>query len=224
MDALEYDFSSMVIDKEEDKVPNEEAPKERSFLKVSFFVGIVYFMLALIEGTVDLLPVIGEHEDKLIVGNWYAVIKIAVIITYAVFMWGFYRISLLYPNTLVMLSSIFLVAVTTLTLAGDVYSFYTDDISFLSIQVFKAILLGAFYVTLGIGLWRYQSQFGSLALVAGVLGIISGVAFLTVIFALPGLIVFTVFEVFQLVLLFKVYKYKANEKQDWQSKDLPVFG
>src|SRR5690554_833768 len=226
MDALEYDFSSIVIDNEneEGKKPYEDKPKDRRYLKTAFFAGIIYFMLALVEGIVDFLPAFNDPGDVLMLGYWYAVIKISVIITYAVFMWGFYRISLIYPNTLVMLSSIFLVAATTLTLAGDVYSFYTDNISFLSIQIFKAILTGAFYVTLGIGLWRYQSQFGSLALIAGVLGIISGVAFLTVIFALPGLIVFTVFEVFQLVLLFKVYKYKANEKQDWQSKDLPVFG
>src|SRR5690554_7290918 len=33
MDALEYDFSSLVIEKEEDKAPNEEAPRERRFIK-----------------------------------------------------------------------------------------------------------------------------------------------------------------------------------------------
>jgi len=224
MDALEYDFSSLVIEKEEDKAPNEEAPRERRFIKVAFFVGIVYFMLALIEGIVDLLPVIGEPEDQLMVGDWYALIKVSVIATYAVFMLGFYRISLVHPNTLVMLSSILLIAGTTLTLSGDIYSFYTGNIDFIYIQVLKAILLGGFYVTFGIGIWRYQSQFGSLASAAGVLGIISGVAFLTVIFAVPGLIVFTVFEILQLVFLFKVYKYKEKEKQDWQSKGLPAFG
>lgn len=222
MDALEYDFNAIPMEEEEKKA-DEEPPKDGGFLKIAFFVGIAYLMLAMLEGVADFLPILGESDDILIGGYWYAVIKIAVITTYSIFMLGYYKMSLLHRNTLVMLSSIFLIIGTVLTLSADIYSYYTENIDFLTVQIFKSVILGAMYVAFGIGLLKYQAYFGSLALVTAILGTISGLAFLSVIFALPGLAVFTVFEIFQLVLLYKAYAHRSSEKQKWRSQGLPVF-
>jgi transcriptional regulator with XRE-family HTH domain len=220
MDALGYDFNAIPMEDEEIKV---DLPKNRGFLKTAFLVGIVYLVLALLEGVVDFLPILDEPEDTAIVGSWYAVIKMAVIATYAVFMLGYYKLGMLYKDALLMWTSIFLIMATAITLSTDIYAYYTQSIEFLTVQMFKSVILGAMYIAFGIGLLKYQTYFGSLALVTAVLGIVSGLAFLSVIFALPGLTVFTVFEILQLILLYKAYTMPSREKQHPPIQNIPVF-
>lgn len=222
LDALGYDFSTIPVEEEEQKDNEAPLPNDR-FLQIAFFVGIVYLMLALLEGVVDFLPILNEPDDILNIGSWYAVVKIAVIATYAVFMFGYYKMGMLHKNALVMISSILLIIGTALTLSADIYSYYTHGVDFLTVQIFKSVILGAMYVALGIGLLQYQAYFGPLALVTAILGILSGLAFLSVIFALPGLVVFTVFEILQLVLLYKVYTQQYSKKQHPASPNIPVF-
>jgi len=220
--ALDYDFNRIPIE-EADKEDKEVLTKERKFFKTAFVTGVVYFFLAMLEGVMDFFPILGETADMEEAGSWYAVVKLAVIATYSVFMWGYYKMGQLHRNTLVMLSSLFLIVGTGITLSADIYSYYMDNNAFLTVQIFKSVILGAMYVVLGIGLLKYQVHFGSLAIVAAILGIISGAAFLSVLFAFPGLAVLTVFEILQLVFLYRLYRHKPNEKQDWQSGGLPAF-
>ena len=222
MDALGYDFNAIPVNEEEQKT--DDVPAHHSgFLKTAFLVGILYLMLALLEGVMDFLPVLYEQDDTWIIGYWYAVVKIAVIGTYAVFMLGYYKMAELHKNPLVMLTSILLIMATAITLSADIYVYYTQSNGFLTVQIFKSVILGAMYVALGIGLLKYQTHFGSLALVTAVLGIISGLAFLSVVFALPGLTVFTVFEILQLVLLYKAFT-ASGEKKNFVPRDIPAFG
>ena len=221
LDALGYDFSAIPV--EEEQKDNEAPLPNNRFLQIAFFVGILYLMLALLEGVVDFLPILNEPDDILNIGSLYAVVKIAVIATYAVFMFGYYKMGMLHKNALVMISSILLIIGTALTLSADIYSYYTQGVDFLTVQIFKSVILGAMYVALGIGLLQYQAYFGPLALVTAILGILSGLAFLSVIFALPGLVVFTVFEILQLVLLYKVYTQQYSKKQHPASPNIPVF-
>ena len=221
LDALGYDLDALSWEEEEQK--SEETPAHSSFFKIAFLVGILYLMLALLEGVMDFLPILNEPDDTLIIGYWYAVVKIAVIGTYAVFMLGYYKLGVLHNNALVMLASVLLIMATAITLSADIYVYYTHNIEFLTVQIFKSVILGAMYVALGIGLLKYQAQFGSLALVTAVLGIISGLAFLSVIFALAGLTVFTVFEILQLVLLYKAFT-ASREKKNVTRWDIPALG
>lgn len=221
LEALDYDLTAIQL--EDEKQKNDEGNhKNRRGLIVAFFVGIGYLVLAFIEGLIDFMPVIGETPNISTEGSGYVIIKIAVIATYSVFMWGYYNVSLRYRNEVVMFSSILLVIGTGLTLTADVYAIYTGEISFLSVQLFKSVLLGAMYVSFGIGLISYRFQFGTFAMITGILGIISGIAFLSVVLALPGLIVFTIFEVCQLILLYKMAHYKPVEKPKWRSEEIPA--
>jgi transcriptional regulator with XRE-family HTH domain len=215
MGALGYDFSTIPV-AEEEQTADDVPSHNNGFLKTAFLVGILYLMLALLEGIMDFLPILNEADDIVTTGHWYAVVKICVIVTYTVFMLGYYKMGVLHKNELVMLTSIFLILATAITLSADIYVYYAQNIEFLTVQIFKSVVLGAMYVALGIGLLKYQAHFGSLALVTAVLGIVSGLAFLSVIFALPGLTIFTVFEILQLVLLYKAYTWRATEKRHGQ--------
>jgi|SRR5690606_32731774 transcriptional regulator with XRE-family HTH domain len=222
MAALGYDFSPVPTEEEEQKA--DDLPvHNRGFLKTAFIVGILYLVFALLEGLMDVLPILNEPDDILALGNWYAGLKIAVIGTYGVFMLGYYKLGVSHNNVLVMVASVLLIMATTITLSADIYAYYTQSIEFLTVQIVKSVILGALYVALGIGLLSYQTHFGSLALVTAALGIISGVAFLSVIFALPGLTVFTVFEILQVILLYKAFA-AGKEKRNVARGDIPAFG
>jgi len=222
MDALDYDFGATPVAEETQSTEDIPAHK-RGILKVAFFVGIVYLVLALLEGLMDFLPILNEPHDTLKLGNWYAGLKIAVIGTYAVFMLGYYQLGVLHHNALVMVASVLLMIAATITLSADIYVYYTESIDFLIVQIVKSVISGALYIALGIGLLKFQAPFGSLALVTAVLGIIAGLAFLTVVFALPGLTVFTVFEILQLMLLYQAFT-ADGEKKSINSGKIPVFG
>src|SRR5690606_38334976 len=150
LDALGYDFSAIPV--EEEQKDNEAPLPNNRFLQIAFFVGILYLMLALLEGVLDFLPILNEPDDILNIGSLYAVVKIAVIATYAVFMFGYYKMGLLHKNALVMISSILLIIGTALTLSADIYSYYPLGVDFLTVQIFKSVTLGAMYVALSIGL------------------------------------------------------------------------
>ena len=222
MDALEYDFDMLSLGEEGPKA-NAAGPGSGGIFKLAFIVGIMYLGVAMVEGMMDLSPVLSGFEPGTSFSLWYAVVKIAVIGTYAVFMYGYYKMGQAYGNVLVMVSSLLLILGTAFTLSADIYASYTQNVDFLTVQIVKSVILGAMYVALGIGLLRYQTYFGSMALVTAILGMISGVAFLSVVLALPGLAVFTVFEIMQLVLLYKVFT-ASREKKKLASADIPAFG
>lgn len=221
MDALGYDYEALPLSEEESPVKEEPMQKSRIF-KTAFFVGVLYLMLALLEGVADVLPMLTDSEERNM-GHWYAVIKVAVIGTYAVFMLGYCKMGALHKNALVMIGSSLLIMATAITLSADIYVYYTQSLDFLTVQIFKSVILGAMYVAWGIGFLKYQSLFGSLALVTAVLGIISGLAFLSVVFALPGLAVLTVFEVLQLVLLYKASTLHSDETLRRPAQSFPSF-
>lgn len=222
MDALGYDFNTFSLAEEEPKA-NEVAPRYGGVIKPAFIAGIIYLIAAMVEGILDLSPVLTGFDPRPAFSPWYAVVKIAVIGTYAFFMFGYYKIGQIHQNVLVMISSLLLILGTAFTLSADIYACYTQNIDFFTVQIVKSVILGAMYVAFGIGLLKYQAYFGSLALVTAILGMISGMAFLSVVLALPGLAVFTVFEILQLVLLHKAYTYRSSERPKWQSHDLPAF-
>lgn len=222
MDALGYDFDALSLEEEEPKA-REAVQTSKGIFKIAFIVGIVYLVMAMVEGIMDLSPVLSGLEPGTPLSPWYVVVKIAVIGTYAIFMYGYYKMGQAYENVLVMVSSLLLILGTTFTLFADVYASYTENVDFLTVQIVKSVVLGAMYVALGAGLLKYQPYFGSMALVTAVSGIISGLAFLSVIFALPGLMVFTLFEILQLVLLYKVFA-ASREKKNITRGNIPAFG
>jgi hypothetical protein len=107
--------------------------------------------------------------------------------------------------------------------AADIYGFNNSSV-WQSVQLSKAILFGALYIVFGLGLIRYQTEFGSFALVTGILSIISGIAFLSIILAIPGLFVFIIFEILQLVLLYKAYESVSGKSPSPKNLDIHAFG
>ncbi|MCL6258307.1 helix-turn-helix transcriptional regulator [Aquiflexum sp. TKW24L] len=223
LEVLGYDFKEIQHTTEENAVINPETIGKAAFLKIAFFVGIVYFLLAFVEGIFDYgLWEAGETVSAE-AAPWYIAVKIGIMLTFGVFTFGYYRLSIIKPNVIVKAASILLIIATCFGVAADIYGFNNASV-WQSVQFSKAILFGALYIVFGLGLIRYQTEFGSFALVTGILSIISGIAFLSIILAIPGLFVFTIFEILQLVLLYKAYESITGKSPSPKNMDIHAFG
>jgi len=212
LEALGYDLNTIQFHAP-DGTLNVEKQKS-GFLKVSFFVGVLYFMLSFVESFLD-VKVWGMGYPNMVfqpiisVGGYLAV-KVSVILTFAVFMLGYFRMTEYYPNGIVKTASLILAALTFVFLSIDVYSFYEQEANVFFLPV-AAVTFGILYIVFGIGLMKYRNVFGDLAFYSGLIGIAAGIALMTIILALPGLVILAVFEVLQLVLLFRAFeRYKME--------------
>ena len=223
LEVLGYDFKEIQHTIQESEPISPEMIGKAAFLKTAFFVGIVYFLLAFVEGVFDYGLWEAGEEISPEAAPWYIAVKIGIMLTFGVFTFGYYRLSLIKPNVIVKAASILLIVATCIGVGGDIYGFNNASV-WQSVQFSKAILFGALYIVFGLGLIKYQSEFGNLALVAGILSIISGIAFLSIILAIPGLFVFTIFEILQLVLLYKAYESITGKSTSPKNLNIHAFG
>ena len=223
LEVLGYDFKEIQNNNEEPASISSEIIGKAAFLKIAFFVGIFYFLLTFVEGVFDYGLWEAGEEISPEAAPWYIAVKIGIMLTFGVFTFGYYRLSLVKPNVIVKAASILLIVANCFAMAGDIYGFNNASV-WQSVQFSKAILFGALYIVFGLGLIRYQTEFGSFALVTGILSIISGIAFLSIILAIPGLFVFTIFEILQLVLLYKAYESITGKSPSPKNLDIHAFG
>lgn len=203
LDVLGFDYTQITDEKRREGYSSLEAKQSIPYLKAGFYVGIFYLLLAFAEGMMDYTlwenyPVAYDAIEP-----WFIFVKVMVMVTFTVFIFGFYKLSFASPNTLLRGASIMLMAGNILAVAVDIYGFYGDEATVIGIKVSQCILFGALYIVFSLGIMKYQKTYGSFALVTGLLGIASGLALLTVVLALPGLVVLTVFEILLLVFLFQ---------------------
>jgi|SRR3989338_5309233 len=136
----------------------------------------------------------------------YIIVTIIGVLTYIYFVWGFKIIGDKTKNKLLIVSSYLLIIAT---IAFYIVSFILEGGSALTQALFGVgiiVLLGAVSIPFGIGLLKLKKQFGAIATAAGVLNIISGVSFVTVILAFIGLLVMIPLIVLEIVLMFKAAK------------------
>lgn len=224
LEVLGYDFKEIQHSLEENAVVSPEMIGKAAFLKTAFFVGILYFILAFVEGVFDYgLWESGNGMSKES-APWFIAVKVGIMFSFGIFTFGYYKLSLFKPNVILKAASILLIVATCFGVGADIYAFNTNATTWQSVQFSKAILFGALYIVFGLGLIRYQSEFGSFALVTGILSIISGIAFMSIILAIPGLIVFTIFEILQLVLLYKAYESITGKITSPKNLNIHAFG
>ncbi len=222
LEVLGFDFSKIQLENEYSDHLAEPIKKEKSnFLKTAFFFGMVYFFLSFLEFAFDYSII--ESGIEAIQAGWYIAIKILIIIAFSMFILGYYRLSIWIPNIFTKGASILLIAGILIFNIADILAIYLPQISILYLGVANSFYFGSIYLVFGLGLIRYQNTFGSIALVAGCLAILSGLLFISVFLALPGLIVFTIFEILQLVLLYQASEGALSNSRVVSSRSAPIF-
>jgi transcriptional regulator with XRE-family HTH domain len=193
----------------EDAVAQEgEIATSPQFIKqfrTSFIAGIIYLVLAVMETLVDVSIMAGDISPS---DEWqlaYPVLKVAVLITFVIFTFGIFRLGQQYRQLFIQVMSGLLILFTAGFIIEDIVTFWME-ISNVKMLVFRSVMMGALYVLFSTSLLLISISRGTLYLIAGAAGLITGISFLTVVMAVPGLILLTVFEILLIALLYKAYQ------------------
>ncbi|QLG46504.1 helix-turn-helix domain-containing protein [Costertonia aggregata] len=206
--ALESDFDELHSD-------SSFSRNVLKTLRVSWLAGIIYFVLGLLEGPMDINRiVIGSEIPEDVIADFipmlyfspslYIIIKILVLISYVLFLKGFISIGLYTGNSLLSIISRTLIGVMGFAIVFDLLSFFYQELDGLFVQMAIALALGALSILFGIALVKLRSGLGMICIFTGAIEILVGILFL--FFQPIGLVIQMVAVLLEFVIVYQTSK------------------
>ena len=214
--ALDYDYKSII------SIP--ENSKQSTILKFAWIAGIIFFIIGFFEiyaeysrfeyNRIDYTNPFFERSEVTYTNPFYIIVKLVSLISFSVFIYGFVSIGDLFKNRFLKIVSFLLLVTYSLVITLDIISLYFNLI-FLNITlVIEIISLGSIQLLFGISLLSLSKKIGNIALAAGVVEILTGILFISVIFVFAGLITYIPAIILEIVILYKTSEYLKNGKSD----------
>jgi len=182
--------------------PKVEYPSTfQRWIYISFGAGILYFFVSLVEFPME-MTLIGGVLDLDFSMDFYYIIKVASLIFYTVFLIGFVKIAdhsnnvLLKVATWVMIISNIIGVGVEISLAQS-----GDQMNTLS-SIFYVGSFGVVFMLFGFSLVQSKPSLKSVVVPVGVLGMVTGFLFITVIGAILGALTQVVFEIGMIYFLY----------------------
>ncbi len=122
---------------------------------------------------------------------------------YIYFIWGFKIIGDKTKNKLLSISTIISLILFLLLVFSSPFTSKLSTSVQLIVGGATLVLVGAISIPLGIGLIRLKEKFGNLARATGILNIITGVCFITVILIFIALLIYIPQTILEIILMFK---------------------
>ncbi|WP_228527523.1 helix-turn-helix domain-containing protein [Pararhodonellum marinum] len=200
------EVKNLQLEKEEVSVPSNL----NSWLRFSFIAGIIYLILAVVESVIDVQLFLEKSSFSVGFGYLYTFLKMSVLVLFFLFTSAFYKLSEVFSNLLLKVMSIFLMILTAVFIMEDIVTYWMG-VELVSGLLLRSLISGVVYVLFATGFLHLSKQKGTAYVIAGSLGMLTGISFMSVIFAIPGLIFLTVFEISLIVLLYQEYKKTSND-------------
>lgn len=189
---------------EEQKEEETFTVKEKKKLQVAWIFGIVYFFIGFVETAADYYQF--TATVSLLNTLTYIGIKTVSAISVVFFFLGFYTIAVRYNSQLLKVITILLMTAFVISNCIDVFSMHILDGTIAIRLIIECIVFGGLQMVFGIGILQLKSKLGQFAQVIGILEIIIGVSFGTVIFASFGLFLLIPAVIIEVLLLYKLAK------------------
>ena len=189
---------------EEQKEEETFTVKEKKKLQVAWIFGIVYFFIGFVETAADYYQF--TATVSLLNTLTYIGIKAVSAISVVFFFLGFYTIAVRYNSQLLKVITILLMTAFVISNCIDVFSMHILDGTIAIRLIIECIIFGGLQMVFGIGILQLKSKLGQFAQVIGILEIIIGVSFGTVIFASFGLFLLIPAVIIEVLLLYKLAK------------------
>jgi transcriptional regulator with XRE-family HTH domain len=209
LEVLNVDFSELNLKEDQQKQFSDLLGNKRSYFKWGAIIGIIYLCLSFVEGFMEVGYYYWHDSERDVSGVNYSLVKIGVMLTFAVFYFPIYLIGKALNDNLIKISSLFLIVLILISNINDITVFYTSYMSLASVMVVKSVMFGIGYILLGTAFVIRQKSLGTLSLVTGIFAIVTGLGFVSVLMAIPALFTLTIFEILLLVLIVKAMN--ANE-------------
>lgn len=130
----------------------------------------------------------------------YIFLLVAIFVSGLIFHWGFVITGGRYDNSLLTITSYLLIVMSTISFGSMVL---LDFILPPAIAVVLSVITGMVLIPFGIGLLRLEPEFGSLTTGAGVLAIIMGASYLTVVLVFITAVLLFPLYILEVMLLFR---------------------
>jgi len=182
-----------------------------AWLRFSFIAGILYLVLAVIESVIDVQLFIEKSSFSLGFGYLYTFLKMSVLVLFILFTGAFYKLGEAFSNLLLKISAVILIIWTGVVLLEDLVTYWLG-IDLVSGLILRSLISGVLYVLFAAAFLQLSRSKGATFIVVGAIGILTGICFMSVIFAIPGLIFLTVFEIALVVLIYQEYKKVSPEE------------
>ncbi|WP_340153857.1 helix-turn-helix transcriptional regulator [uncultured Marivirga sp.] len=215
LEVLKVDFSELNLKEEQKNQLSVLLESKRSFLKWGAIVGIIYLCLSFVEGFME----IGFYDESMsdVSGLNYSLVKIGVMLSFAFFYYSFFLIGKALNDDFLKISALFMIALIVISNINDIAVFYSGYLSVETLLIMRSVIFGIGYLLLGTAFALKQKSLGTLSLVTGIFGIVSGLGFVSILLAIPALFTLTVFEILMLVMIFKVMS--SSEVSNDHQKD-----
>ncbi len=173
-------------------------------LKNAAIAGVLSLIVLIPFTVLEVLRGLNKLEGGLI--SLYIFVFLASLILYIIFVWGFKILGEKYQNNLLKIASYILIVVTIIYSGYFALSSIFPAIDNTSVHIIMLVIMGAAMIPFGIGLLRLKMQFGSVATAAGVIEIISGISFLTVLLSIIGILLQIPLYILLVIILFRAAK------------------
>ncbi|MDN3202635.1 helix-turn-helix domain-containing protein [Algoriphagus sediminis] len=184
-------------DQDEKSEASLDLGSSKKWIMSGFVGGIIYFILSFFEIAMDaeIMEGIGFYTEG------YIPVKLAVLVFYSLFLFGYIHIAKVIPNNVLAIGAWVLLGLNASWITVDIISFTASPFLLEDYFVVKLISVGLGFILFGFGFLQYKNLWSNVAMILGVLAIITGVLFVTVIGTVIGLITFTLFEIGQLAFM-----------------------
>lgn len=195
------EVKNLQLEKEEVSQPSNL----NSWLRFSFIAGIIYLILAIVESVIDFQLFIEKSSFSAGFGYFYTILKMSVLVFFFLFTGAFYKLGEAFSNLLLKVMAIFLMILTGAIILEDIVTYWMG-IDIVSGLLLRSMMAGLVYVLFATSFLHLSKHKGITYIIVGALGMVTGICFMTFIFALPGLFFLTIFEISLIVLLYQEYR------------------
>lgn len=176
-------------------------PRILSHLNLALIFGVIYFALGFFESAAEYFR---AEEDRMFIGSWfYILIKVACFITFLFFQRGFILVGGLFKNYLLKITSLLFVFGIAALISYDIFSLFYNAVERKFVLGGFSLTLGGLGIVYGIAIMRLEKPLGAAAKAAGILEIIAGGFFVSILLFFMGYIVLIPAEILEIILLYK---------------------
>lgn len=212
--------------------PNSSSDYAIRQLNIALIFGIIFFIQFFFHGALEHFRFIEQGmffsnneppkyfqfmKDKVEFNNGiYVFVKLLGLITFVYFQRGFILIGELFKNYLLRIVSFILICITLILTMYDIASIFYDSLERQFILGGSALAFGVIGIIYGISLNRLHNSIGKIAKYAGILEIIGGCFFLTIVLSFFNIAIFIPAKIVEIIIIYKAIEI-IKTKQDESS-------
>ena len=188
---------------------------DRTMLLVAAIAGAIYLVSEVILSAMDIAWMVDNRDWHLWENAMYTALSVLMAISFLFFARGFIVLSTIFENPLLKAITYVLMVAIAGKAALDISTLSVDNVETLWLPyAVVSVIFGALGIVFGVALIRLQDGMGELCRIAGILEILVGVMFITVVLFFLAYVVLIPTLVVEILILYRGYEYLSRSRQE----------